>query len=69
MENGRAEREGVRAVDIDQAFIDHIAMRARERNVANVKSIPGDVSDAALPAPDVDVALFHDVLHHIRRVG
>src|SRR5881409_3934660 len=31
----------VYAVDIDQAFIDHIAMRAQEQHVANVKPILG----------------------------
>jgi len=56
----------VYAVDIDPAFIDHIAMRAQEQHVANVKPILGKVTDPALPAQDVDVALFHDVLHHIK---
>src|SRR5260370_30225428 len=56
----------VYSVDIDQAFIDHIAMRAKERNVTNVTAILGGVTDPALPAQDVHVALFHDVLHHIR---
>jgi ubiquinone/menaquinone biosynthesis C-methylase UbiE len=56
----------VYAVDIDQTFIDHIAMRAKERHVANVLPVLGKVSDPALPAQDVDVALFHDVLHHIQ---
>jgi ubiquinone/menaquinone biosynthesis C-methylase UbiE len=56
----------VYAVDIDQGFIDHIAMRAREQNVTNVKPILGKFTDPALPARDVDVALFHDVLHHIQ---
>jgi ubiquinone/menaquinone biosynthesis C-methylase UbiE len=56
----------VYAVDIDQAFIDHIAMRAREQSVANVTPILGKLTDPGLPAQDVDVALFHDVLHHIK---
>ena len=56
----------VYAVDIDQAFIDHIAMRAKERQVLNVRPILGTFTDPALPAKDVDVALFHDVLHHIK---
>jgi ubiquinone/menaquinone biosynthesis C-methylase UbiE len=56
----------VYAVDIDQAFIDHIAMRAREQSVANVTPILGKLTDPGLPAEDVDVALFHDVLHHIK---
>jgi ubiquinone/menaquinone biosynthesis C-methylase UbiE len=59
--NGR-----VYAVDIDQAFIDHITMRAKERGIANVKPILGQATDPGLPAADVDVALFHDVLHHIK---
>lgn len=56
----------VYAVDIDQKFIDHIAMRAKEQHVTNVKPILGKFTDPALPAQDVDVALFHDVLHHIQ---
>jgi ubiquinone/menaquinone biosynthesis C-methylase UbiE len=56
----------VYAVDIDRAFTDHIAMRAREQHVSNVKPILGTIDDPALPAADVDVALFHDVLHHIQ---
>ena len=56
----------VYAVDIDQAFIDRIAMRAKEQSVTNVRPILGKFTDPALPARDVDVALFHDVLHHIQ---
>jgi ubiquinone/menaquinone biosynthesis C-methylase UbiE len=56
----------VYAVDIDQKFMDHIAMRAKEQHIANVKPILGKFTDPALPAADVDVALFHDVLHHIQ---
>src|SRR5712691_4407158 len=39
----------VYAVDIDQAFIDHITMRATEQNIANVKPVLGRVTDPALP--------------------
>lgn len=56
----------VYAVDIDQAFIDHINMRAKEQNVTNVKAVLGTFTDPGLPAEDVDVVLFHDVLHHIK---
>ncbi len=55
----------VYAVDIDQVFIDHVAMRAREQHVTNVTPILGKFTDPALPAHDIDVALSHDVLHHI----
>jgi ubiquinone/menaquinone biosynthesis C-methylase UbiE len=56
----------VYAVDIDQAFIDHINMRAKEQHLSNVTAVLGQFSDPNLPARDVDVALFHDVLHHIK---
>jgi ubiquinone/menaquinone biosynthesis C-methylase UbiE len=56
----------VYAVDIDQLFLDHIAMRAKEQHIANVTPVLGKFTDPALPAADVDVALFHDVLHHIK---
>ena len=56
----------VYAVDIDQAFIDHINMRAKEQRVPNLTPVLGQFSDPGLPARDVDVALFHDVLHHIK---
>ena len=56
----------VYAVDIDQAFIDHINMRAKEQHVANVTAVLGLFSDRVRPARAVAVALFHDVLHHIK---
>jgi ubiquinone/menaquinone biosynthesis C-methylase UbiE len=55
----------VYAVEIDQAFLDHVAMRAKEQHVTNIKPILGKFTDPTLPAQDVDVVLFHDVLHHI----
>ena len=55
----------VYAVEIDQAFLDHIAMRTTEQKVENVKPVLGKFTDPALPARDVDLAFFHDVLHHI----
>ena len=56
----------VYAVDIDQPFMDHITMRAKEQHIPNIVPILGKFTDPALPAKDVDVALFHDVLHHIK---
>jgi len=55
----------VYAVDIDQAFLDHIRDKAAAQHIANVVPILGANSDPKLPAKDVDVVLFHDVLHHI----
>jgi 2-polyprenyl-3-methyl-5-hydroxy-6-metoxy-1,4-benzoquinol methylase len=34
--------------------------------VSNVVTVLGSFTDPKLPAKDVDVALFHDVLHHIQ---
>jgi ubiquinone/menaquinone biosynthesis C-methylase UbiE len=56
----------VYAIDIDQALVDHVAMRAKEQQLTNVVPILGQFTDPHLPAQDVDVALFHDVLHHIK---
>jgi ubiquinone/menaquinone biosynthesis C-methylase UbiE len=53
------------AVDIDDGFFDIIGGKAREAGVANVRTVLGEFGDPKLPAPDVDVAFFHDVLHHI----
>ena len=55
----------VYAVDIDQQFLDHIKGKAQAQNVTNITPVLGKFSDPALPAKDVDVAFFHDVLHHI----
>ena len=33
--------------------------------MANVQTVLGEFGDPKLPAADVDVAFFHDVLHHI----
>lgn len=55
----------VYAVEIDQAFLDHIAIRTREQHVENVTPVLGKFTDPALPARDVDLAFFHDVLHHV----
>ena len=64
---GKAVTPGgkVYAVDIDEGFFDHIDSKARAANVTNVDTVLGQFSDPNLPDQDVDVAFFHDVLHHI----
>jgi ubiquinone/menaquinone biosynthesis C-methylase UbiE len=54
----------VYAVEIDKGYFDIIAAKAREANVSNLQSVLGEVGDPKLPA-SVDVAFFHDVLHHV----
>jgi ubiquinone/menaquinone biosynthesis C-methylase UbiE len=55
----------VYAVDIIDGFFPHIQQKAEAAHVANVRTVLGAPGDPKLPAKDVDVALFHDVLHHI----
>jgi ubiquinone/menaquinone biosynthesis C-methylase UbiE len=55
----------VYAVEIDQQFLDHIKRKTEEQNVSNTVLVLGKFSDPNLPAKDVDVAFFHDVLHHV----
>ena len=55
----------VYAVELDQEFLTHIGGKAKAENVKNVVTVLGKFTDPALPARDVDVAFFHDVLHHV----
>ena len=55
----------VYAVEIDRGFFPFIERRAKEAGVANVQTVAGAFTDPMLPAADVDVAVMHDVVHHI----
>ena len=56
----------VYAVDIDPGLLDYIAQKAKKENIANIQTVKGEFSDPKLPTHDVDLAFFHDVLHHIQ---
>jgi ubiquinone/menaquinone biosynthesis C-methylase UbiE len=56
----------VYAVDIEQGLVDHIARRAKEAGLANAHAVLGAFTDPKLPRRDLDLALFHDVLHHVQ---
>jgi ubiquinone/menaquinone biosynthesis C-methylase UbiE len=56
----------VYAVDVDRGFFDYIAEKAKAAGVTNVQTVLGEFTDPKLPSRDVDVAFFHDVLHHIQ---
>jgi ubiquinone/menaquinone biosynthesis C-methylase UbiE len=56
----------VYAVEIEQGFLDRINSKSKEAGVGNIVTVLGAFGDPKLPAADVDVALFHDVLHHIK---
>ena len=55
----------VYAVDIDPGLLDYIAQKAKKENIDNIQTVKGEFSDPKLPAHDVDLGFFHDVLHHI----
>jgi ubiquinone/menaquinone biosynthesis C-methylase UbiE len=55
----------VYAVDVEQGLLDHIAKRAADLKVNNIKVVLGRFTDPSLPQRTVDVALINDVLHHI----
>jgi ubiquinone/menaquinone biosynthesis C-methylase UbiE len=56
----------VYAVEIDKGYFPHIMQKAEAAHVANVRTVLGAFTDPKLPARNIDVALFHDVLHHIQ---
>ena len=57
----------VLAVEVDAGFLPIIEQKAREQRVGNVRPVLGEFTDPKLPRRDVDVAFFHDVLHHIEQ--
>jgi ubiquinone/menaquinone biosynthesis C-methylase UbiE len=58
-------RGRVYAVEIDAAFFPEIARRAAAAQVTNVETVLGRFTDPALPVKSIDLALFHDVIHHV----
>ncbi len=55
----------VYAVELDEGFLAHMREKAKVDGAANVLPVLGRATDPSLPARDVDVAFFHDVLHHV----
>ena len=56
----------VYAEDIDAGFFPEIKKKAMEAYVNNVETVLGQYTDPNLPAKNLDVVFFHDVLHHIQ---
>ena len=56
----------VYAVDIDEGFFPQIKRKADDARVTNVQTVLGKDTDPNLPAKNVDMIFFHDVLHHIQ---
>jgi ubiquinone/menaquinone biosynthesis C-methylase UbiE len=60
------DRGKVYAEEVDPAFIDRIRQKLDAQHVTNVTPVLGAFTDPKLPAKDVDLAFFHDVLHHVK---
>jgi len=58
-------RGRVYAVEIDAGFFPEIKKRVEVAGLTNVQTVLGKFTDPALPVTNIDVALFHDVLHHV----
>ena len=52
------------AVDIDKGLLAHIADRAAQQKLTNIRTVLGQFTDPRLPEP-VDLAFMNDVLHHV----
>jgi SAM-dependent methyltransferase len=52
-------------VEVDAGFFPSINKRAADNGVATVQTVLGVFTDPKLPATNIDLAFFHDVLHHI----
>jgi len=55
----------VYAVELDAGFLTHMRGKVQDQRVTNLEPILGMATDPALPARNVDLAFFHDVLHHV----
>lgn len=55
----------VLAVEVDPGFREHVRERADAAGLDNVEWVLGEYEDPMLPRRDVDLAFFHDVLHHV----
>lgn len=56
----------VYAVEIDPGFLDEIDRKVDELHIANVETVLGTPTDPKLPTRSLDLALLHDVLHHVQ---
>lgn len=54
------------AMEVDPGFLPMIEAKAVAGGVSNVQTVLGEYGDPKLPRRDVDVAFFHDVIHHIQ---
>jgi ubiquinone/menaquinone biosynthesis C-methylase UbiE len=62
-----AARGRIYAVEIDKGFLDEIDRKVDELHIATIETVLGGPADPKLPVRNVDVALMHDVLHHVEQ--
>lgn len=55
------------SVEIDQKLLNHIKERTEQEGLTNVHTVLGKFDNPNLPTNEIDVAFFHDVLHHIEK--
>ena len=55
----------VYAVEIEPGLVEYIRDKAAREQAGNVHAVLGQFGDPALPAADIDIAFFHDALHHV----
>ena len=60
-------RGRVYAVEIDKGFLDEIDRKVDELHISSIETVLGAPTDPKLPTRSVDVALMHDVLHHVEQ--
>jgi ubiquinone/menaquinone biosynthesis C-methylase UbiE len=62
-----ATRGRVYAVEIDKGFLDEIDRKVDELHISQIETVLGTPTDPKLPTRSVDLALMHDVLHHVEQ--
>jgi FkbM family methyltransferase len=62
-------RGRVFAVEVDAGFFPSIRKRAEDNAVTNLQTVLASFTDPKLPVSSVDLAFFHDVLHHVEKRG
>ena len=60
-------RGRVYAVEIDKGFLEEIDRKVDELHIATIETVLGTPTDPNLPTRSVDLALMHDVLHHVEQ--
>ena len=60
-------RGRVYAVEIDKGFLDEIDRKVEELHISQIETVLGAPTDPKLPTRAVDLALMHDVLHHVEQ--